>query len=109
MNKTVAGLLNKLLIEFTKSRARRTNDNALVEGKNGAVVRKPDARWGEVPVAFVALRPGGDADAAALAVWCRERLAHYKLPREFRFVDAAALPRSSTGKIQRHEIERSML
>ena len=40
MNKTVAGLLNKLLIEFTQSRARRTNDNALVEGKNGAVVRK---------------------------------------------------------------------
>jgi Integrase core domain. len=40
VNKTVANLLNKLLIEFTKSRARRTNDNALVEGKNGAVVRK---------------------------------------------------------------------
>jgi transposase InsO family protein len=40
VNKTVAGLLNKLLIEFTKSRARRTNDNALVEEKNGAVVRK---------------------------------------------------------------------
>ncbi|MGH8711832.1 MAG: integrase catalytic domain-containing protein [Burkholderiales bacterium] len=40
VNKTVASLLNKLLIEFTKSRARRTNDNALVEGKNGAVVRK---------------------------------------------------------------------
>lgn len=40
VNKTVAGLLNKLLIEFTKSRARRTNDNALVEGKNGAIVRK---------------------------------------------------------------------
>lgn len=40
VNKTVAGLLNKLLIEFTKSRARRTNDNALVEGKNGSVIRK---------------------------------------------------------------------
>ncbi|MBA3967430.1 MAG: integrase, partial [Nitrospirales bacterium] len=33
-------LLRKLLIEFTKSRARQTNDNALVESKNGAVVRK---------------------------------------------------------------------
>ena len=40
VNKQVAALLNKLLIEFTKSRSRRTNDNALVEGKNGAVVRK---------------------------------------------------------------------
>jgi hypothetical protein len=40
LNHTVARLLNKLLVEFTKSRAYRTTDNALVEGKNGAVVRK---------------------------------------------------------------------
>lgn len=40
INDTVAQLLNKLLIEQTKSRARRTNDNALVEGKNGSVIRK---------------------------------------------------------------------
>jgi transposase InsO family protein len=40
INATVARLLNKLVIEQTKSRSRRTNDNALVEGKNGAVVRK---------------------------------------------------------------------
>lgn len=40
LNHTVARLLNKLLIEFTKSRPYRTTDNALVEGKNGAVVRK---------------------------------------------------------------------
>ena len=40
LNKRVAELLQKLLIEQTKSRSRRTNDNALVEGKNAAVVRK---------------------------------------------------------------------
>jgi len=40
LNYTVARLLNKLLAEFTKSRPYRTTDNALVEGKNGAVVRK---------------------------------------------------------------------
>ena len=40
LNRTVARLLNKLLVEFTKSRPYRTTDNALVEGKNGAVVRK---------------------------------------------------------------------
>jgi transposase InsO family protein len=40
INKLVAKLLNSLLIEQSKSRSRRTNDNALVEGKNGAVVRK---------------------------------------------------------------------
>ena len=40
INHRVAALLNKLLIEFTKSRPRRSNDNALVESKNGSVVRK---------------------------------------------------------------------
>ncbi len=40
INKTVARLLSKLLIEFTKSRPRHSNDNALAEGKNAAIVRK---------------------------------------------------------------------
>jgi hypothetical protein len=40
LNHRVSEMLNKLLIEFTKSRAYRTTDNALVEGKNGSVVRK---------------------------------------------------------------------
>jgi transposase InsO family protein len=40
INETVAELLRKLLIEQTKSRARRSNDNGLVETKNGSVVRK---------------------------------------------------------------------
>lgn len=40
VNQVVANLLNKLLIEFTKSRPRRTNDQALVESKNGSVIRK---------------------------------------------------------------------
>jgi hypothetical protein len=40
LNERVAKLLNTLLIEQTKSRSRRTNDNALVEGKNGSIIRK---------------------------------------------------------------------
>jgi transposase InsO family protein len=40
INKAVAELLQKLLVEFTKSRARHSNDNALVESKNGSVIRK---------------------------------------------------------------------
>lgn len=71
---------------------------------DGAVVRRPDAQWGEAAVAFVALRSA--VDEATLVRWCRQRLAHYKVPRAWVFVDAAALPRSSTGKIQRHELER---
>lgn len=45
INGTVARLLNKLLIEQTKSRSGRTNDNALVEGKNGNVIRKHMGHW----------------------------------------------------------------
>jgi hypothetical protein len=48
INYTVAKLLNKLLVEFTKSRPYRTTDNALVEGKNGAVIRK-HIGYGAIP------------------------------------------------------------
>ncbi len=73
---------------------------------DAAVVRQRDPRWGEVPLAFVALKPGAAVDAQALIQCCRAQLAGYKVPNEVRFVEAAAFPRSSTGKIQRHEIER---
>ncbi len=63
VNHQVAKLLNRLHVgDFTKSRARRSNDNALVEGKNGSVVRK----WlghGHIPKAFAA-----DVDAFAQGV-----------------------------------------
>ncbi len=45
INDVIAKLLNKLLIEQTKSRSNRTNDNALVEGKNGSVIRKHMGYW----------------------------------------------------------------
>jgi transposase InsO family protein len=48
INHTVAKLLEKLLVEFTKSRANRSQDNALVEGKNGAVIRK-HMGYGHIP------------------------------------------------------------
>jgi len=69
------------------------------------VVRRRDARWGEVPVAVIAAkRP--DLDVAELAQRCRAELAGYKQPKDYRFIDLDALPRSTTGKIQRHEVER---
>jgi transposase InsO family protein len=48
VNHEVAQLLKSLLIEFTKSRANRTQDNALVEGKNGAIIRK-HIGYGHIP------------------------------------------------------------
>ncbi|WP_374665698.1 class I adenylate-forming enzyme family protein [Ramlibacter sp.] len=75
--------------------------------RDAAVVRRPDARWGEVPVAFVAC-DNGAWDEAALLAHCRAHLPGYKLPRELRPIALDALPRSSTGKIQRHELEKRL-
>jgi fatty-acyl-CoA synthase len=71
------------------------------------VVKRRDARWGEVPVAFVALRDEGSATPEALLQVCRERLSGYKCPREVRLVGSAAdFPRSTSGKVQRQQVER---
>lgn len=63
-----------------------------------AVVAKPHDKWGETPCAFVELKSGQSADAAALRAWCKEHLAPYKVPGEIVFTD---IPRTSTGKIQK--------
>jgi fatty-acyl-CoA synthase len=60
------------------------------------VVRRPDARWGEVPVAVVARRTGA-LTAATLEQACRAALAGYKQPKGIHFVPLEALPRSTTG------------
>ena len=71
---------------------------------DAVVVRRPDARWGEVPVAVVA-RKEETLTGADLLARCRGELAGYKQPKEIVFVTLAQLPRSTTGKIQRHEVE----
>lgn len=69
------------------------------------VVRQPDARWGEVPVAFVVPRDASLTEAEVIGL-CRGRIANYKLPRAVRFVQDADLPRSTSGKIRRHTLEQ---
>ncbi|WP_342363942.1 class I adenylate-forming enzyme family protein [Terrarubrum flagellatum] len=71
------------------------------------VVRKPDAKWGEVPVAFVA-RTDDSLDEAAIETLCRRALASYKRPKEVRFVAFADFPRSTSGKIVRSEMEKRL-
>ena len=69
-----------------------------------AVVAMPDERWGEVPRAFVALRPGCDADEHELIDWVRGRLAHFKAPKRVHIL--AELPKSGTGKIQKTRLRK---
>jgi fatty-acyl-CoA synthase len=63
-----------------------------------AVVARPDAKWGETPLAYVELKPGSEVTAEALVAHCRGLLAGYKLPREIRFEE---IPKTATGKIQK--------
>jgi fatty-acyl-CoA synthase len=63
-----------------------------------AVVAKPDARWGEVPCAFVELKPGAAATAEDLIAFARARLAGFKTPKAVVFGD---LPKTATGKVQK--------
>ena len=68
-----------------------------------AVVARPDERWGEVPVAYVALRP--DADPVTedeLIEHCRTQLAKFKVPKAVTFIDA--LPRNPSGKVLKREL-----
>jgi fatty-acyl-CoA synthase len=64
-----------------------------------AVVARPDEKWGETPCAFIELRPGMSATAEELIAWCKQHLASYKVPRHVMFEE---LPKTSTGKIQKH-------
>jgi acyl-CoA synthetase (AMP-forming)/AMP-acid ligase II len=74
---------------------------------DAAVVRRPDPKWGEVPVAFVA-RHTEHLEAADLYRRCRRELAGYKQPKDIFFIDAKEFPRSASGKIQRHELEKRL-
>ena len=110
INASVAQLLKALLAEFTKSRAGKSTDNALVEGKNGAVIRK-HIQWGHIPSQHAELlqkfytahfnpylnfhRPCGFATVTVDAQGKRQRvykLEHYATPYE----KLQSLPRAET-------------
>ncbi|HWK13058.1 MAG TPA: AMP-binding protein [Rhizobiaceae bacterium] len=69
------------------------------------VVRKADDRWGEVPVAFIALGANGRLTAEEAVAACRSRIASYKVPKEVRFIAETELRRSTSGKIIRRDLE----
>ena len=75
---------------------------------DAVVIRKPDPHWGEVPVAYI-VRKDQALSGEDLLAQCVDRIAKYKWPKEFCFVADDELPRSTTGKIIRHELEKRML
>jgi fatty-acyl-CoA synthase len=69
--------------------------------QSAAVVAKPDDKWGETPCAFVELKPGRNTTPEEIIAWCRDHLAHYKVPRHVMFME---IPKTSTGKIQKFKL-----
>jgi fatty-acyl-CoA synthase len=71
-----------------------------------SVVARPDEKWGETPCAFVTLRPdAGVLTAEDLIRWCREHLAHFKVPKHFVF---GPLPKTATGKILKYRLREQV-
>jgi fatty-acyl-CoA synthase len=63
-----------------------------------AVVAAPDAKWGEVPKAFITPKPGTSPSAENIIDFCKAHLARFKAPKTVEFT---ALPKTSTGKVQK--------
>ena len=66
---------------------------------DAAVIGVPDAKWGEVPVAFVVRRTGVPVDEVELTNFCNKEMAKYKVPTQF--VWLKAIPRSGSNKVMR--------
>lgn len=69
-----------------------------------AVAGIPDARHGEVPVAWIILKPGKSLSEMEIKNWCKTRLIAYKIPKVIKFCDA--FPRTSVGKVLKRELVR---
>ena len=67
-----------------------------------SVIGVPDARMGEVAMAFVVPGAGADQDGASIIAWLRERIANFKVPRSICFVES--LPRNALGKVVKREL-----
>jgi fatty-acyl-CoA synthase len=77
-------------------------ENPRVEA--AAVAGVPDEKWGEAGKAFVVAREGDSITEAELRKWCSERLARYKVPAHFEFVDH--IPENAGGKIMRYRLSQ---
>ena len=69
-----------------------------------SVVGRADAEWGETVVAFVVARESQEIASSALDQFCLERIARFKRPKEYRFVDA--LPKNNYGKVLKTELRK---
>lgn len=104
----VVGRKKDIIIRGGENIAPREVEDTLfrhVDVEEASVVPVPDEKYGELPCACVRLRAGAEpTDALALALrgFCKERLAHFKVPAYVRFVES--FPLTASGKIQKYKL-----
>ena len=74
----------------------------LPEVAEAAVIGVPSAKWGEVGLAVLVLKPGRSLDKVAVLAHCADKLARFKTPHDIATVDA--LPRNATGKVLKRQL-----
>jgi acyl-CoA synthetase (AMP-forming)/AMP-acid ligase II len=72
-----------------------------------AVIGMPHEKWGEVPFGVIVLRPDVSATAEELTAFCADRMAKFKVPKRFEFIDA--LPRTPSGKVLKRTLRDELL
>ncbi len=80
-------------------------ENALLrhaDVQQAAVIGIPDARLGEVGMAFVVRAPGSSTSGAEIIEWSRDQMANYKVPRRVEIIDE--LPLNATGKVLKDDL-----
>jgi fatty-acyl-CoA synthase len=74
--------------------------------KDIAVIGLPDEKWGERVHAVIVLRDGATLKESDLVEWSKERMAGYKRPRSYVFIDESEMPRNATGKVLHRELKK---
>ena len=69
-----------------------------------AVIGEPDELHGEIPVAYIVLKEGFEAESSDIRGWCRQHLGSYEVPRKVKFLDA--LPKNAAGKIVKRVLNK---
>jgi fatty-acyl-CoA synthase len=101
----IVGRLKDLIIRGGENIAPREVESVLETHpaiSDAQVVGVPSQRFGEEVMAWVKLKPGERATESDLLAFCKERMASFKVPRFWRFVDA--FPMTVTGKIQKFKL-----
>lgn len=73
--------------------------------REAAVIAYADDKWGEIPLAVITLKDNASATEEELTAFCRQHLAGFKIPKKYVFDE---LPKTSTGKIQKHILRKKL-